>query len=114
LSVTLTSHGQQGFGDAQDFFRPSAAADEGDDGAPPPRPNTLTVDVCLTGVIFTAYLALHYFRKTPSRPGKLILQSSVNGLWPNSRLILYSAAKHGVRLAFVLFFPLLHIQVTYY
>ncbi|KIW71279.1 hypothetical protein PV04_03462 [Phialophora macrospora] len=85
-----------GFGDAQDFFRPAAAV-EGEDGMlTPPRPNTLTVDVCLTGVIFTTYLALHFFRKTPTRPGKLILQSSVNGLWPNSRLILYSAAKHGV------------------
>jgi len=81
----------QGFGDAQDFSR---ALPELSNGAPP-RPNTLTVDVCVTGVIYTAYIALHYFMKAPSRHGSLILQSCVNGLWENLRLVLYSAAKHG-------------------
>jgi hypothetical protein len=51
----------QGFGDAQDFSRALPALPNG----APPRPNTLTVDVCLTGVIYTAYIALHYFRKVP-------------------------------------------------
>jgi NAD(P)-dependent dehydrogenase (short-subunit alcohol dehydrogenase family) len=82
----------QGFGDAQDFSRALPALPNG----APPRPNMLTVDVCLTGVIYTAYIALHYFRKVPLRHGSLILQASVNGLWANPRLVLYSAAKHGV------------------
>src|SRR5262249_44789238 len=81
----------------------SAPAAELENGAPP-RPNTLTVDVCLTGVIFTAYLSLHYFRKAPSNHGKLILQASIHGLWETPRLILYSAAKFGVCiLAFLVF-----------
>lgn len=62
----------------------------------PPKPDTLVIDVCLYGVVWTAYLALHFFRKNESKAGKLVMAASFAGIYPTSSAPLYSAAKHGV------------------
>lgn len=48
----------------------------------PPKPNMLVMDVCLYGVVYTSYLALHYFRKCGGRGGKLVMTASEAGLYP--------------------------------
>jgi len=69
-----------------------------DKPGPPPKPNQLSVDINLKGVVDCGYLAQHYFRKSPSK-GKgctLVSTASVGGLYPSPFCPMYSAAKHGV------------------
>ena len=47
-------------------------------------------------MVYSAYLALHYFRKTEGGKGKLVFTSSMAGLYPAGLIPLYCAAKHGV------------------
>ncbi|KIW24613.1 uncharacterized protein PV07_10318 [Cladophialophora immunda] len=84
--------GNAGIGDRIEFCSPMP---EGPNGAPP-KPDTLVVDICLYGVIWTGYLALHFFRKNPSKAGKLVFTSSLAGVYPAAPVPLYGAAKHGV------------------
>ena len=69
----------------------------------PPAPSTITIDVTLTGVYFTALLALHYFRlPEPShlRPGHkkhLIFIGSLSSYLELPPCSDYTAAKFGVR-----------------
>lgn len=70
-------------------------AKEREDGSPA-KPDETVVDVCLNGVIYSAYLALHYFRKNPNKGGKIVSTSSMCGLYPGTGIPLYTAAKHGV------------------
>ena len=83
-----------GIGDRIDFVEP--VAEDATSGSTPPRPDIACVDVCLYGSIYAAYLALHFFRKNKAYSGKLVMTSSMAGLYPTSILPLYGAAKHGV------------------
>ncbi|KAI2480123.1 15-hydroxyprostaglandin dehydrogenase [Pyrenophora tritici-repentis] len=72
------------------------------DGPPPPPPNQLSVDINLKGVINTAHLALHYFRKSLAKNGRegldpvLIMTASCGGLYPSEFCPMYSASKAGI------------------
>lgn len=83
----------QGHGDRMNFYAPAEEIRE--DGAPA-KPNMSVVDACLNGVIYSAYLALHYFRKNSNKSGKIVSTSSMCGLYPGDGIPLYVAAKHGV------------------
>ncbi|KAF2764545.1 NAD(P)-binding protein [Teratosphaeria nubilosa] len=74
------------------------AKHETDDDEPPPSPNLLSIDVDLKGVVYTAYLALHYFRQSPKegRDASLVLTASCGSLYPADYSPMYTAAKHGV------------------
>ncbi|KAJ4990941.1 15-hydroxyprostaglandin dehydrogenase [Stagonosporopsis vannaccii] len=72
-----------------------AAAEEAKDGIPLPI-DTSVVDIDLYGIIWSSYLALHYFRKNNSKAGKLVMTSSTAGIYAISEVPLYAAAKHGV------------------
>lgn len=56
----------------------------------------LVVDVNLYGVIYTSYLALHFFRKNSSRKGNLVMTSSLAGIYAAPGVTAYCATKHGV------------------
>ncbi|OAL26894.1 hypothetical protein AYO20_09927 [Fonsecaea nubica] len=83
-----------GTGDRTQFF---ADAKETENGAPP-APDLLAIDVCLIGVFYSSYLALHYFKKNPDRKGKLIMTSSSTGIHAHYMFPAYSASKHGMRI----------------
>lgn len=64
---------------------------------PPPELNLSCVTICLDSVITTAYLALHYFRLSPSGIDKtLVCTASCGGIYPSYYSPTYAAAKHGV------------------
>ncbi|KAI1504002.1 15-hydroxyprostaglandin dehydrogenase [Biscogniauxia marginata] len=71
------------------------------DESEPSQPNLKTLDVNLTGVIYTVKLAIHYIQKntpdtsTGSR-GSIICTASNAGLYPFPSAPLYGASKHGV------------------
>lgn len=68
-----------------------------EEGLPPPKLSTLVMDVCLNGVVFSTYLAMHYMRQNPHKNGgSIIMTSSSAGIYPSYALPLYAAAKHGV------------------
>jgi 15-hydroxyprostaglandin dehydrogenase (NAD) len=81
-----------GIADRIDFTKPV----EEDGSGAPPKPDVVVIDICLYGCIYAAYLALHFFRKNESRGGKLVMTSSMAGLYPAGSIPLYAAAKHGV------------------
>ncbi|OCT54855.1 hypothetical protein CLCR_02998 [Cladophialophora carrionii] len=81
-----------GIGERSKFYEPKEELAEGF----PPKPSTLTLEVNLLGVVYTAYLALHFFRKNATKSGKLVMTSSASALYPSGSLALYSAAKHAV------------------
>lgn len=82
-----------GIGDRIDFFSPTS---EVMDNGAPKKPDSLVVDICLYGCIWTSYLALHYFRINPGGVGKIIMTSSMCGIYSGDGIPLYTAAKHGV------------------
>ena len=82
-----------GFTDRVDIFE---SANEFLTNGAPKQPDALVVDVCLYGCVWSSYLALHYFRKNPDRAGKLVMTSSMCGLYATDAVPLYTAAKHGV------------------
>ena len=65
------------------------------DVCPPPEPDLLSIDADLKGVIFTAYLAQHYFHHSShsGRDSSLVMTASCGGLYPSFYSPLYSAAK---------------------
>lgn len=67
------------------------------DGAPE-KPDTAVLDICLTAVIYSSYLALHYFRKNATKAGLLVMTSSTAGIYAAPGVSVYGAAKHGVSL----------------
>jgi len=81
-----------GIGDRIDFTKPV----EEDESGAPPKPDVLVIDICLYGVVYSSYLALHFFRKNESKMGKLVMTSSMAGIYPAGSIPLYGAAKHGV------------------
>ncbi|KAF3912701.1 hypothetical protein ABW21_db0206436 [Orbilia brochopaga] len=72
----------------------------------PPPPVLTTLDVNLTGVVYTAYLALQYFRNHPHLPSSsfpsaqhdrsLVLVGSIASLYPLTHAPFYNASKHAV------------------
>ncbi|KXG53625.1 Short-chain dehydrogenase/reductase SDR [Penicillium griseofulvum] len=81
-----------GRGDYTDFF---AKCDAGI----PPDPGSELVDINLNGALYTSYLAMHYFRRSPeSTKGyrNLILTSSIGGLYPCMLTPVYSSTKHAL------------------
>jgi 15-hydroxyprostaglandin dehydrogenase (NAD) len=82
----------QGIGDRMAFCEPTSETSSG----VPAKPDTLVLDVCLHGAVYTAYLAFHFFRRNSSKSGALISTASLAGLYPAAPVPLYGAAKHGV------------------
>lgn len=62
----------------------------------PAEPNLKIVDVVLKGTIYTAFLALHYFRQNQVPGGKMTLTASSAALYPVWEAPLYTACKHAV------------------
>ncbi|TKA75930.1 hypothetical protein B0A55_05870 [Friedmanniomyces simplex] len=68
---------------------------------PPPEPSSAVVDIDLTSVINTSYLAQHYFRQTPRSaqgPRSLVITASCGGFYACPVQPIYGAAKHGAQL----------------
>lgn len=62
----------------------------------PPKPEMGLLDINLNGAIYTSYLAVNYFRRSPdSAKGSqsLLLTSSIGGLYPCMRTPVYSGSK---------------------
>ncbi|KAL6232741.1 hypothetical protein BDW75DRAFT_242702 [Aspergillus navahoensis] len=66
--------------------------------APPPEPDLLSIDTDLKGLIFTTYLAQHYFLASPDHGvgACIVMTASCGGLYPSFYSPLYSSAKFGV------------------
>ncbi|KAJ5106401.1 hypothetical protein N7456_003076 [Penicillium angulare] len=71
----------------------------------PPRPTPSSdgiegvLDINLTGAVYTSYLAMHYFRRSPEETKgdrHLILTSSIGGIYPCVHTPVYVATKHGM------------------
>ncbi|KAE8146586.1 NAD(P)-binding protein [Aspergillus avenaceus] len=64
----------------------------------PPEPDLRTLQVNLNGLIFTTYLALHYFRQSPGGPRgtNVVMTASCGGLYPSHYSPIYTASKYGV------------------
>ncbi|KAL3473176.1 hypothetical protein BJX99DRAFT_261606 [Aspergillus californicus] len=62
----------------------------------PRQPDTLVLDVNLVGVVWSSYLALHYFRKNGVQGGKLVMTSSSAGIYAIPEISLYAATKHAI------------------
>ncbi|KAJ5278843.1 hypothetical protein N7478_004215 [Penicillium angulare] len=71
----------------------------------PPRPIPSSngiegvLDINLTGAIYTSYLAMHYFRRSPEETRgerHLILTSSIGGIYPCVHTPIYVATKHAM------------------
>ncbi|KAJ5374063.1 Glucose/ribitol dehydrogenase [Penicillium concentricum] len=65
----------------------------------PPDPGSEIVDINVNGALYTSYLAMHYFRRSPeSTKGhrNLILTSSIGGLYPCMLSSVYSGTKHAL------------------
>ncbi|KAF7376733.1 NAD(P)-binding protein [Mycena sanguinolenta] len=64
------------------------------------KPDLATVDINLTGQLYTAALALQTFERQEVGPsgfrGKLILTASVFGYYPSRAMPLYAASKAGI------------------
>ena len=86
-----------GIGERVNFYERHDSSGE----EPPPQPEEWKriIDICLTGVFSTAYLAQHYFRLSPeSAKGErnLVITASCGALYPSNYSPVYTAAKHGV------------------
>ncbi|EXJ87219.1 hypothetical protein A1O3_04178 [Capronia epimyces CBS 606.96] len=71
-----------------------------DPTGPPQKPNLKTMEINLTGVLYTTKLAIHYFRRQPVEAGRdrcLILKSSLAGYVDLPGSIQYNSSKFGVR-----------------
>ncbi|KZS91129.1 NAD(P)-binding protein [Sistotremastrum niveocremeum HHB9708] len=62
----------------------------------PVKPNLATIDINLTGAIYTAQLALYYWKKNKTSDVALIFIGSMLSLSSLPLGILYSASKHGI------------------
>jgi 15-hydroxyprostaglandin dehydrogenase (NAD) len=59
------------------------------------RPDLQALEVDLTAVVYGTYLALHYFRQAPGKGGRIVLTSSLAGLFSLSIAPQYIIAKHA-------------------
>ncbi|KAJ5036551.1 15-hydroxyprostaglandin dehydrogenase [Penicillium chrysogenum] len=81
-----------GRADNTDFFA------ESETGIPP-EPGSELVDINVNGALYTSYLAMHYFRRSPKATKgqrNLILTSSIGGLYPCMLTPVYSSTKHAL------------------
>lgn len=81
-----------GIVDSFSLYEPPSTSEYGS----PSKPNLKTIDVDLCGVIYTVYLALHYFRKNQPSGGKITMTASSAALYPVDAVPMYTAAKHAV------------------
>jgi len=65
------------------------------DTYPPPEPDQLVIDINLKAVISTSYLALHYFRLSPSDNKSLVMTASTGALYKAPFCSMYTGSKHG-------------------
>lgn len=80
-----------GIGDSVDFYGSLSSS------GTPAKPNLRTIDVNLTAVLFTVYLAQHYLARNPAG-GKITITASSAALYPIPFAPLYGASKSAVRL----------------
>ncbi|KAG4427643.1 hypothetical protein IFR05_016874 [Cadophora sp. M221] len=67
------------------------------EGEEPRKPGLKTLDINLTGTLFSIKLAVYYMRKnTSSQKGHIICTASNAGLYPFSIAPMYGVTKHGV------------------
>jgi 15-hydroxyprostaglandin dehydrogenase (NAD) len=66
-----------GIGDRIDFYAPAATMHP--ELPIPAKPSELVIDICLNAMVYSAYLALHFFRQNPSKAGKIVFTSSMCG-----------------------------------
>ena len=64
-----TVYANAGIVDTADFYGPQSQL-------PPPKPTLLCQEVCLSGDIFSTYLAMHYMRQNKTKGGIIIMTSS--------------------------------------
>lgn len=75
----------------------------------PPELDTRVVDINLTAVLTTCYLALHYFRKSPNEHRSLVATASCGGIYPTPQTAMYAGTKRRYSSqAMVLFLPETH------
>lgn len=67
IDFVFANAGIIGRGDFYDSIEADAA---------PAKPSMLVQEVCLTGVIYTAYLAMHFMRKNESKEGMIVMTAS--------------------------------------
>ncbi|KAI5776953.1 hypothetical protein EDC01DRAFT_636251 [Geopyxis carbonaria] len=65
-------------------------------GEDPSEPALPDLDVNLRGAIYTAHLALHYFRQNPGLDAALVFTASAASYLDTPPIHIYTAAKHGV------------------
>ncbi|KAL4896308.1 NAD(P)-binding protein [Aspergillus ambiguus] len=81
------------FGMENDFYKQPPA------GEMPPKPDLGLIDINVTSVIWTTYLALHYFRQSPkdgTSQRNLIITGSANSLYQSELNPVYAATKHAL------------------
>lgn len=64
----------------------------------PPKPDLSLVDINMSGALYTSYLAMHYFRRSPiSTKGErnLVFTSSIGGIYPCALTPVYSSTKRA-------------------
>lgn len=61
-----------------------------------PKPSTKTIDVNITGVIYTTHLALYYFSQDPKNTNCLLLIGSIASIAPLAGQTHYTMSKHAV------------------
>lgn len=100
LDIVIACAGLNGVSLFQDG--PFAPPQEGDEGPPPP--NLSIINVNLIGALYTACLAVYYFRKTAKSAGQiqkaskqLIFIASNIAYFPIQLFSTYTASKMGVR-----------------
>lgn len=62
----------------------------------PPKLNMKTVDVDLVGVMYGIRLYMHFARKNKWGTGRIVVTSSMAGIYKFETNPMYAAAKHGV------------------
>ncbi|RDL36183.1 uncharacterized protein BP5553_06795 [Venustampulla echinocandica] len=68
-----------------------------DASAGPTKPNLKTLDIDLSGLLYTVRLAVHYMRKNAtSEKGSIICTASNAGIYAFPAAPMYGVAKHGV------------------
>lgn len=73
-------------------------AEGADANTPPPEPDLTVVDVNVKGVLYTSYLATHYFRFSPhkGKDASLVITGSCGSLYPFKVTPTYCGTKHNV------------------
>lgn len=87
-------HANAGIGERGNFYEKHDTGDE-----PPPPLSSIVIDLDVTGVINTSFLAQHYMRQSPndgSGPRTLLCTASCGGFYACPMSPVYGTAKHAV------------------